>query len=96
MGWSREEVKRAVGVLEVNAYEIESYGNSGIRGLFPLSSLLNHGCIDNCTMVMMTKFPYTNTVLAARNLKAGEEILASYVAPVTAGVIRQAALQAGW
>ena len=74
-GWSRKEVRRAVGVLEVNAYEIESYGNSGIRGLFPLSSLLNHGCIDNCTMVMMTKFPYTNTVLAARNLKAGEEIL---------------------
>ena len=41
--WSKKDIRKAVGILEVNAYEIESFGRSGFCGLFPLSSLLNHG-----------------------------------------------------
>ena len=94
--WSHEDIRKAVGILEVNAYEIENYGGSGFRGLYPLSSLVNHGCIDNCTMVMQKQHPYTNTVVAARNLSAGDEIQSSYVAPITCGLLRHRALESGW
>ena len=32
------EIHRIIGILETNAYEINSQGKSGFRGLFPLVS----------------------------------------------------------
>ena len=45
---------------------------------------------------MQTQYPFTNTVVAARNLSQGEEIFSSYLAPITCEFIRQRTLWQGW
>ena len=47
------QVRRAVGVLEVNCYEVFSFirrlgtNSCGLRGCFPAASLLSHSCVAN-------------------------------------------------
>ncbi len=33
-----------MGLLEVNSYELHSYGDTGYRGMFAIGSLLSHSC----------------------------------------------------
>ena len=46
-------MRRAVGVLEVNCYEVFSFirrlgtNSCGLRGCFPAASLLSHSCVAN-------------------------------------------------
>ena len=42
-------MERAVGVLEVNCYEVDP--SAGVRGFYPLASLLSHSCVANCRTV---------------------------------------------
>ncbi|CAB4059956.1 SMYD [Lepeophtheirus salmonis] len=41
--FTQEEIIKVSGILDINAYEIRI----NIRGLLPISSLLNHGCLPN-------------------------------------------------
>ena len=94
--WSHDQIMRAVGILEVNAYEINSRIGCGTRGLFPLSSLVNHNCVPNCRMVWSTEAPYQNKVVAAQDIKAGDEIYTSYLRPSMCSLIRRKTLKEGW
>ena len=38
-----------MGVLEVNCYEVDP--SAGVRGFYPLASLLSHSCVANCRTV---------------------------------------------
>ena len=56
------QVRRAVGVLEVNCYEVFSFirrlgtNSCGLRGCFPAASLLSHSCVANrCVPVSASK-----------------------------------------
>eukprot|EP00092_Neocalanus_flemingeri_P045750 GFUD01051271.1.p1 GENE.GFUD01051271.1~~GFUD01051271.1.p1 ORF type:complete len:551 (-),score=122.42 GFUD01051271.1:56-1708(-) len=94
--WTEEEIMNAIGILEVNAYEIKSFLTSGYRGLFPLASLVSHQCVQNCRMVWNTEAPYDNKVVAAQDLKAGEEIASSYLRPSMCSLVRRKTLKEGW
>ena len=94
--WTNEEIRNAIGVLEVNGYEIKNLQTCGYRGLFPLTSLVSHKCIPNCKMVLNTEAPYTNKMVAGQDLKAGEEIAISYLRPSMCSLIRRKAIKNGW
>ena len=75
--FSRASVERAIGVLEVNAYELHSGsgGNSGHRGIFPLGALLSHSCVANTVITYQKESPFRATYLASTDIKKGEEVL---------------------
>ncbi|XP_023349162.1 protein msta isoform X2 [Eurytemora carolleeae] len=91
-----QEVRRAVGVLEVNSYEVHSFVRCGYRGCFPAASLLSHGCVANSRHIWSTTPPYTNTCIATVDLEKGEEIITSYHLPTTCSILRRPKLLAGW
>jgi hypothetical protein len=93
--WSQDQIMNAVGILEVNAYEINSRIGCGYRGLFPLSSLVNHKCVPNCRMIWNTESPYQNKVVAAQDIGAGEEISTSYLRPSMCSLVRRRTLKEG-
>ena len=45
--FSPEEVNHVVGVLEVNAFEVETDEGHLARGLYPLTALMSHECLSN-------------------------------------------------
>ena len=59
-----QEIMRAIGILEVNCYEVKNYVTFGVRGFFPLASLRSHR---------------GNKTLAATDIKKGEQIFATYI-----------------
>ncbi len=56
--FSESDVNRAVGVLEVNAYEVKSKAGCSARALYPLASLLSHGCTSNAICLHAHERPY--------------------------------------
>ena len=50
LDYTQEEVNHVIGLLEVNAYEVEVKAERGVgvgRGVFPLLAKLNHSCVSN-------------------------------------------------
>ena len=96
------EVRRALGVLEVNCYEVYSFikkigaHSCGLRGCFPAASLLSHSCLANSRHIWGTCPPYTNTCIATTDIEAGQEIVTSYAHPTTSQIRRRKKLKAGW
>ena len=70
---------RAIGILEVNCYEVKNYVTFGVRGFFPLASLLSHRCVANCRTIWDQEAPWGNSTIAVTDIKKGEEIFASYI-----------------
>ena len=89
---TQQEIRRAVGVLEINSYEVQP----GVRACFPLSSLLSHSCVANSRHIWSQQPPYTNTCIATVDLAAGEEVLATYTIPTSCTFARRTNLRAGW
>ena len=94
--WSEKDIQAAVGKLEVNAYEIHDYIGAGYRGLFPLASLVNHGCLPNTRMIWSQEPPFRNQMIATRNISEGEELVTSYVRPTMCSLNRRRILKEGW
>ena len=70
---------RAIGILEVNSYEVKSYVNFRVRGFFPLASLLSHSCVPNSRTVWDQEEPWGNKTIAVTDISKGEQIFASYI-----------------
>ena len=94
--WSEEQIMRATGILEVNCYEVKNFVTFGLRGFFPLASLLSHSCIANVKTVWETSPPWGHRTLAVRDIRAGEEILTSYLRPSMCALLRRSAIKTGW
>ena len=91
-----DQVRRALGVLEVNCYEVVNRGGAGMRACYPIGSLLSHCCVANSTHVWTEEPPWTNTCIATVDLAAGEEVLTSYQQPTMCTLRRRSELAAGW
>ena len=76
---SEQEIIRAIGILEVNCYEVKNYVTFGVRGLFPLTSLLSHSCVPNSRSVWDQGAPWGNKTIAATDIKKGDQIFATYI-----------------
>ena len=94
--WSEEKIMRAIGILEVNCYEVKNFVTFGLRGFFPLASLLSHSCVANVKTVWETRGPWGHRSLAVRDIKAGEEILTSYLRPSMCSLVRRENIKTGW
>ena len=72
-------------MLEVNCYEVTcTHGagtKTGVRGCFPLGSLLSHSCVANSRHLFSEVPPYTNTCIATVDMEEGQEVLTSYQQP---------------
>merc|ERR1711892_151408 len=96
------EMRRAIGVLEVNCYEVHSFinrnaaHNCGFRASFPAASLLSHGCVANSRHIWGISPPYTNTCIATVDIDIGQEVITSYLHPTTCTLRRRSKLKAGW
>ena len=77
--FTEEEIMRAIGLLEVNCYEVRNYVTFGLRGFYPLASLLSHSCVANCRTIWDAEAPFGHTTIAVTRIKQGEEILTSYL-----------------
>ena len=91
-----DQVRRALGVLEVNCYEVVNRGGAGMRACYPIGSLLSHCCVANSTHVWTEEPPWTNTCIATVDMAAGEEVLTSYQQPTMCTLRRRSELAAGW
>ena len=94
--WTEQQVMRATGILEVNCYEVKNFVTFGLRGFFPLASLLSHSCIANVKTVWEPGPPWGHRTVAVRDIKAGEEILTSYLRPSMCALLRRKAIKTGW
>lgn len=91
-----ETIYRIIGVLETNAYEIHGNGQSGYRGLFPLSSLMSHGCVANSNHRFSIAPPYALACRASVDIKEGDEIFSSYVKITKPTIQRRQILKDCW
>jgi len=94
--FSDEEINRAIGLLEVNCYEVKNYVTFGVRGFFPLASLLSHSCIANCRTIWQTEAPFGNKTYAVTDIKKGEEIFTSYLRSSLCSLIRRKSIKESW
>lgn len=76
---TEQEIMRAIGILEVNCYEVKNYVTFGVRGFFPLASLLSHRCVPNSRSVWDQEAPWGNKTLAVTDIKKGDQIFATYI-----------------
>lgn len=66
-------------VLKRNAFRISNNSDKrkvSLRGLYPLSSLMNHNCVPNTRNVF--RKDYSMAVYASKNIEIGEEIFTCY------------------
>ncbi|QQP49828.1 Msta_ isoform A [Caligus rogercresseyi] len=94
---NKEDIMRALGIVEVNSYEIfNATGSTGFRGLYCLTSLLSHDCTPNARPVMTQKDPYECRLIASRDIQTGEVININYVHPQKPNRIRKRILKENW
>ncbi|XP_017768634.1 PREDICTED: protein msta-like [Nicrophorus vespilloides] len=69
-------IRLTCAVLDANSFEVLPKTGPTLRGLFPLSSLLNHSCVPN----VMHVFDEDHHMIlkAAKPIKKGEEIFLTY------------------
>ena len=64
-------------VLNATAFEVESSEGLSLRGLYPLSGMMNHSCSPN-TSFFFTDGGRFMTVTAAKPLLEGDQVFTSY------------------
>lgn len=66
-------------ILKINSFRIANNSQEKkipLRGLYPLSSFLNHSCVPNTRNIF--KKDYIMSVIASKDIEPGEEILTCY------------------
>ena len=94
---SFDEVCKAVGICEVNNYEIYNIDRkTGYRTVLPVTSLLSHSCSPNCRPLINRKYPFGTRCLANVQISKGDELSINYthLTDPTAKRIRK--LQHNW
>lgn len=82
-------------VFDANAFETVVYKNDNItslRGLYPLSSIMNHNCVPNTTHCFDNE--QNMFVKATRLIEKGEELFAIYTTPFWSTQLRRHLLAA--
>jgi len=94
--FTADEVQRACGVLDTNAYEVKTSRGTA-RGLFQSISRINHSCIPNLrhysSVESGDKKDVGMTIKAARDILPGEQIFVSYTPPFLCTQLRRMILK---
>ena len=95
-GFTKEKIRWAIGILEINSFVVQASMTSGFKSMFALASLQSHNCRSNSTNIWGEKPPYTNTCIAAVDIKEGDEIFIRYQMSTKAAIRRRQKLKQGW
>ena len=90
--FSEAEVDHAIGLLEVNAFEVRGGGRG--RGVFPLTAVMSHSCVANARYTMFAD--HRAECRATVAIAGGEEITDYYVSPLHGTRYRRTHLRDGW
>lgn len=81
-------LRTANSILKINSFRISNTNKKiQLRGLYPLSSFLNHSCIPNSRNLF--KKDYTMEVYASRDIKEGDEITTCYTGLLCCNPVRR-------
>ncbi|XP_059095448.1 SET domain-containing protein SmydA-8-like [Tigriopus californicus] len=89
-------VTEALGVVEVNNYEIYNPLDCGYRGIFPMTSLMTHSCAPNSRHAMEKKSPWSNRCIATVDIPKGQDITTTYVPLILSTQQRRSKLRESW
>ena len=96
LGVSAAEADHAAGAADVNCYEVANRtGDCGVRGVFPVTSLMSHDCAPN-TRMAMDGDSCSNRCVASRNVAAGSQLTTAYVHLHLCTSLRRARLRDDW
>jgi hypothetical protein len=66
---TESDIHHSIGLLEVNCYEVKSRSGCSARALYPLASLLSHGCISNAVFLQAHERPYRARLVTAASCR---------------------------
>ncbi|XP_023337402.1 protein msta [Eurytemora carolleeae] len=84
---SGDDILRSSDVLDVNAFEIRGVDGISLRGLYPLTAMMNSSCSPNTQNSIDNNF--TCRVRAVQDIKKGEEICDTYTSTLSNTIYRQ-------
>lgn len=79
---SCSEVERCIYLIQSNAHRIIDEGDRPVAlGIFPLTSMMNHSCVPNCSHYFITRQGCSPRLImrAFKDVKKDEELVYSYV-----------------
>ncbi|XP_055386362.1 SET domain-containing protein SmydA-8 isoform X2 [Condylostylus longicornis] len=93
--FSEEQIMRAIGILEVNAFEARTAAGYPVRCLFPITGILAHSCVPNTTRSIYPSENFRVRLRAMVDLKKGQQLNHSYTYTLDGTAARQEHLKAG-
>ena len=92
MGWQEGEILQVLAWFDVNSFSVVARAGGGRgRGLFPLASLLNHGCVSNTRRLVSGA---RLEVRASLPVCCGEALTTHYISPLLPRTTRRRHLAA--
>jgi len=94
LGWPEVDIVKVLGFYDVNSHAVRAGGGAYRgRGVYPLTSLMNHSCITNTRNLI---FGDTLEVRATVAIPAGATLTTHYVSPLLHRGARQQKLKERW
>ncbi|CAH2044007.1 unnamed protein product, partial [Iphiclides podalirius] len=86
--FDKELVRKACGILEINAVEIPSRGGFSVRAIYPRLAIAAHSCIPNIVHTILQN-DYKVEVRAAVAIKKGEPLHLCYTHALSPTIVRR-------
>ena len=97
MDMSFEEASKAVGICEINNYEIYNVDRkTGYRAVLPVTSLMSHSCFPNCRPIINRSYPYDSRCVANVDISKGSEFTINYTHLTDPTSKRNKSLKQNW
>ncbi|XP_040170568.1 SET domain-containing protein SmydA-8 [Anopheles arabiensis] len=92
--FSAELVQRAIGLLDVNAFEGRTGSGYSCRGLYPQLAIMAHNCVPNVVHSIHPSNGFRMVARVAVDVKEGDKLYTTYTYTLTGTVARQSILKA--
>uniref|UniRef100_A0A182MZA2 SET domain-containing protein n=1 Tax=Anopheles dirus TaxID=7168 RepID=A0A182MZA2_9DIPT len=88
-----ELVQRAIGLLDVNAFEGRTCNGYSLRGLYPQLAIMAHNCVPNVVHSIHPSDGFRLEARVAVDVPEGEKLYTTYTYTLTGTVARQSILK---
>jgi len=87
--FTEDEIHWAIGVLEVNAFEVRTQYGFFIRGLYPRTGLMSHNCVANTTHTVYAGENFRSRVRVTIDVQQDGELFVSYTSSIQPTILRR-------
>ncbi|XP_053674864.1 SET domain-containing protein SmydA-8 [Anopheles nili] len=91
--FSVELVQRAIGLLDVNAFEGRTSNGYSLRGLYPRLAVMAHSCVPNVVHLIHPSDGFRLEARVAVDVPEGEKLYTTYTYTLTGTIARQSILK---